>query len=421
MSKKLKNIIIATIFGLAIIVSYSLGAKSGTVININNQKQIDNQDGKSTGNVDIDKIINSGKGLDYKKVLKNINELEKIINLNYLNKYDKKDLEEGIYKGMMESLKDPYSVYYDEKEFKALNEQTMGSFGGVGIQVGPTPDNYIEVIAPIKGSPADKAGIKTGDIVIQINDQPYSGSQMEDAVKVMRGNPGEEVKLTVLRGKGANRETLEFVIKREVIKMESVHAKIIDGNIGYILLTGFQEKSDEDFKAAIKDLKEKGAKKFILDLRNNPGGLLDVAMNIADVLLDEATVISVRDKYGVKEDYKTKDGSEKFELVTLINQGSASASEVLSAALQDNGRSKIVGTKSYGKGVIQQIFPVNTINKGDGLKITIAEFFTPKGNKIHGVGISPDYEVKIPEGVVNIGVEHLKDDTQLTKAIELLK
>ncbi|MGY3756373.1 S41 family peptidase [Helcococcus kunzii] len=416
MSKKIKNVVIASLFGLAIIVSYMMGTKSSNLMTIGNQNET-----VSIGNKEIKDMLNLKGDLDYKKIIKNIDELEKIINTYYLNKYSKKDLEEGIYKGIMESLKDPYSVYYDAKEFKALNEQTTGAFGGVGIQVSPTEDNYIEVISPLKDTPADKAGIRSGDIIMQINNQTYTGSQLEDAVKVMRGNPGEEVKLTILRGKGASRKTLEFVVKREIIKMESVHAKMINDNIGYILLTGFQDETDEDFKSAIKDLKEKGAKKFILDLRNNPGGLLDVALSIADELMDKATVISVKDKNGNKEDYKTEDGSEKFELVTLINEGSASASEVLSAALKENGRSKIVGAKSYGKGIIQQIYPVNNINPGDGLKITIAEFFTPNGNKIHGVGISPDYEVKIPESVTNIGVEHLQDDTQLKKAIELLK
>ncbi|MFL8906699.1 S41 family peptidase [Helcococcus kunzii] len=416
MSKKIKNVVIASLFGLAIIVSYMMGTKSSNLMTIGNQNET-----VSIDNKEIKDMLNLKGDLDYKKIIKNIDELEKIINTYYLNKYSKKDLEEGIYKGIMESLKDPYSVYYDAKEFKALNEQTTGAFGGVGIQVSPTEDNYIEVISPLKDTPADKAGIRSGDIIMQINNQTYTGSQLEDAVKVMRGNPGEEVKLTILRGKGASRKTLEFVVKREIIKMESVHAKMINDNIGYILLTGFQDETDEDFKAAIKDLKEKGAKKFILDLRNNPGGLLDVALSIADELMDKATVISVKDKNGNKEDYKTEDGSEKFELVTLINEGSASASEVLSAALKENGRSKIVGAKSYGKGIIQQIYPVNNINPGDGLKITIAEFFTPNGNKIHGVGISPDYEVKIPESVTNIGVEHLQDDTQLKKAIELLK
>ncbi|EHR35450.1 C-terminal processing peptidase [Helcococcus kunzii ATCC 51366] len=416
MSKKIKNVVIASLFGLAIIVSYMMGTKSSNLMTIGNQNET-----VSIGNKEIKDMLNLKGDLDYKKIIKNIDELEKIINTYYLNKYSKKDLEEGIYKGIMESLKDPYSVYYDAKEFKALNEQTTGAFGGVGIQVSPTEDNYIEVISPLKDTPADKAGIRSGDIIMQINNQTYTGSQLEDAVKVMRGNPGEEVKLTILRGKGASRKTLEFVVKREIIKMESVHAKMINDNIGYILLTGFQDETDEDFKSAIKDLKEKGAKKFILDLRNNPGGLLDVALSIADELMDKATVISVKDKNGNKEDYKTEDGSEKFELVTLINEGSASASEVLSAALKENGRSKIVGAKSYGKGIIQQIYPVNNINPGDGLKITIAEFFTPNGNKIHGAGISPDYEVKIPESVTNIGVEHLQDDTQLKKAIELLK
>lgn len=421
MTKTVKKVLIVALFGLGIIGSYMIGFNTGTSNIINeNIKNVTEKDNLDNKNEESDNYNNVKGELDYNKIVKNISRLEDLINKQYLNEYSIQDLEIGIYKGMLESLDDPYTVYYDAEEFKALNESSSGEFGGVGIQVN-SKDNYIEVIAPIKGTPAEKAGILPGDIITHINDEPFTGSQMEEAVKVMRGNPGESVKLTISRGQNTARETLDFTIVRAIISVESVHTEMLDGNIGYILLTAFQEHSAEDFEAGIKELKDQGAQKFILDLRNNPGGLLDVAMDIADILMDEGIVISVRDKNGNSNEYKTVNGSEKFEMITLINEGSASASEVLSGALKENGRSKLVGENTYGKGVIQQIYPMVSFAEGEGLKITVAEFYTPLGNKIHGVGIAPDYEIKIPEGITQIGVDNLKDDTQLQKAIELLK
>ena len=367
--------------------------------------------------------LNKSKEIDYSQVMSNVQKLQEMINEKFLDVNDADvDLELGIYKGVMESLKDPYSEYYSEEEFKALNEQTAGEFGGIGVEVTLNENGLIEIVSPIKGTPGEKAGLRTGDIITHIEGEAVNGYSLNQAVTLMRGEANTDVNITILRGTGKNQEVKDFKITRAIIEVESVHSQMLDNNIGYVLLTGFQERTARDFKTAVDSLISKGAKSLILDLRNNPGGLLDQTVEIADYLMDEATVISVRYKNDKNnEDIKVKDGKIDIPMITLINGGSASASEVLSGALQDNKRSLIVGELSFGKGIIQQIYPINNNGKKEGVKITVAEFYTPNGKQIHKVGISPDYEVKIPDGVTKIGVENLEDDTQLQKAIELLK
>ena len=367
--------------------------------------------------------LNKSKEIDYSQVMSNVQKLQEMINEKFLDVNDADvDLELGIYKGVMESLKDPYSEYYSEEEFKALNEQTAGEFGGIGVEVTLNENGLIEIVSPIKGTPGEKAGLRTGDIITHIEGEAVNGYSLNQAVTLMRGEANTDVNITILRGTGKNQEVKDFKITRAIIEVESVHSQMLDNNIGYVLLTGFQERTAKDFKTAVDSLISKGAKSLILDLRNNPGGLLDQTVEIADYLMDEATVISVRYKKDKNnEDIKIKDGKMDIPMITLINGGSASASEVLSGALQDNKRSLIVGELSFGKGIIQQIYPINNNGKKEGVKITVAEFYTPNGKQIHKVGISPDYEVKIPDGVTKIGVENLEDDTQLQKAIELLK
>lgn len=357
----------------------------------------------------------------FENIDNNIKKIVGRISREYLNEYDLQKIEDGIYKGLMESLGDPYSVFYTEKEYKELNEQTSGEFGGIGVQVSAQEGENIVVIAPIKGTPGETAGIQPGDKITHIEGEAFFAKDMDKAVGIMRGEPGTSVTITVKRGEGENAKTFDLTITRAIINVDSVYFEMLENNIGYIQLTGFMEKSATEFKNAYNELKSKGAKKIILDLRNNPGGLLDVTMEIADFILDEAVVINIKDKNGKEEVMKTRDGKEDFEMVTLINGGSASASEVLSGALQDHKRSIIVGEKSFGKGVIQNVYPFYNKGKEEGLKLTIAEFFTPNNKKIHSVGITPDHIVNLPEDVKEIGIENLEKDTQLQKAIELLK
>lgn len=396
----------------------SLNSCSNKYINFD----FDDKKQKETQISGENEVLNKDKNIDLSKVMTNVQDLENLINDKFLDVNNKDiDLELGIYKGVMQALGDPYSEYYSEKEFKALNEQTSGEFGGIGVEVTLNTNGLIEIVAPIKGTPGDKAGLRTGDIITHIEGNSINGFSLNEAVTLMRGEPNTDVNITILRGTGDNQEVKDFKITRTIIEVESVYSQILDNNIGYVLLTGFQERTARDFKTAVDDLIKQGAKSLILDLRNNPGGLLDQTVEIADYLMDESTVITVRYKdESLNEDIKVRNGKIDLPMVTLINGGSASASEVLSGALKDNKRSEIVGELSFGKGIIQQIYPINNKGKKEGVKLTVAEFYTPNGNQIHGVGISPNYEVKIPEGVTKIGVENLENDTQLQKAIELL-
>ena len=412
MNKSVKRLVLILVAILISILSFSLGRNS----------TFRKADISQTNEIETDESDRSDKTNDprFKTVNQNIISLYNRINKDFLFDFDEEKAEEGIYKGILESLDDPYSVYYNEKEFKELNEHTSGEFGGIGIQVSPANGDLIEVISPIKDTPGEKAGIQSGDKILEINGEAFFSKDLDKAVGVMRGEPGTTVNLKIKRGEGESSEIIDLTIERAIISVDSVFPKMLENNMGYILLTGFQEHTGRDFIKAYEQLKNEGATSIILDLRNNPGGLLESCMQIADYLMDKGTVINVRYKDGSSDTYETEDGSDKLPLVTLINEGSASASEVLSGALQDHKRSEIVGKTSYGKGIIQNVYPINMNGKAEGMKLTIAEFYTPNNNQIHGVGIKPDYEVEIPEDVKNIGVENLENDTQLQKAIELL-
>lgn len=400
MSKKIKIITVSLVLGLVSVFSFGLGRYSRNV----------------------NEPIKEETGINNEKILSNIDSLVENINQNFIGDLDKEKMETGIYKGILSSLDDPYSVYFNEDEFKSLMEETQGEFGGIGIQVTAGSNGFIEVVSPIKGTPGDKAGIQPGDFITHINGEKFAADSLDKAVKEMRGEAGSKVSVTILRGTGSDQEVLDLEITREIISVQTVHSKMLEGNIGYVLLTGFQEKSAKDFIAAVEELKTQGAKSLIFDLRNNPGGLLNVAQEIADYLLDEGVVITVKYKDDKKnEQIRSKDGKMDLPMTVLINKGSASASEVLSGALQDNNRAKLVGETSFGKGVIQQIYPVFNNGKKEGMKLTVAEFFTPNGNKIHGEGISPDYPVELDKDVRLIGPENIEEDKQLQKAIELLK
>ncbi len=405
MGKVAKRIFIGLLIVFVGLSSYYLGA-TGKSLEINK-----GQEESKTTNILTDK--NELKNIENK-----LRAIDAIIDKKYLYEYDQKDLEEGIYKGYVASLNDVYTEYYNEEEFKALNEQSEGAFGGVGIEVSGMNGQFIEVISPIKGTPADKAGIKSKDKIIKIDGKEFLAKDLNEAVKMMRGEPGKEVTLTIQRMVDDKPKTMDFKLKREIINVESVHSKMLEDKIAYINISSFQAHTAEDFKKAYQELKDQGAKSLILDLRNNPGGLLDVTLDIADFLLPEGKIMSVNYKDSSEQVYESDKDHEDMPMVTLINGGSASASEVLSGALKDHKRSEIIGENSFGKGVVQQVIPL-----GDktGVKVTIAEYFSPDHNKIHGIGIKPDIEIKLDENAKAIGVEALSQDNQLQKAIEIIK
>ena len=344
--------------------------------------------------------------------------LEKYLKENYLYNNDIKEenLEAGILKGLVAGLQDPYSQYLTKDEMKKLSEQTTGKFQGIGVIISPAEDGSVTVVSPIKGSPADRAGVESGDKILKINGKDFSSDKIDEASKEMRGQAGTSVKILLLKKK--NLKTEEVEIKREEIKIDSVLKNKI-GDYGYIGITMFDEETGKDFKKVLQELTDEGVKGIVLDMRGNPGGVVDAAYEIGDEILPKTSFVTLKNNKGeVIEDYKTDDKYNDIKMVVLVNEGSASASEILAGAISDLDRAKIVGKKTYGKGVVQNVI---ALPEGDGLKLTTSEYFTPSGDSINKLGIEPDVEVDLPENIKGIGIDYQDTDTQLQKALEILK
>lgn len=348
-----------------------------------------------------------------------IQSIKNYIENNYLREVDEDKLLEGQLKGMVQSLGDPYSVYMTQDEFASFAQQTSGTYGGIGVIVTPGDDNLITVVSPIEDTPGERAGLKTGDKIIKVNDVEYYGENMDAAVKVMKGEPNTTVKLTILRkDKDGNNQTIDMEIVREEIRLVTVKSDIIQKNIGYIKLTSFDELTYKDFKEHLNSLEKAKVSGLILDLRNNPGGLLNVCAQVADELLGAGDIVYTQTKDGHREYLKSNKAQTTLPLVVLVNGGSASASEILAGAIKDHNRGELIGTTTFGKGVVQRI---KELPDGSGLKLTVSEYFTPNGTNIHDIGITPDIEIELDENVETIGVENLQEDNQLQKALEVLK
>lgn len=347
--------------------------------------------------------------------------LESFIQENYLKEVDDKKLMEGQLKGLVSALDDPYSQYLTAEEYNDLNQQTSGEYGGIGVIVTPGEDNFITVVSPIKGTPGERAGLKPEDKILSVDGKEFLAENMDKAVSSMKGKPNTDVTLTISRkNKEGVNETFDVKLTREKIRLVTVDSEIIDKDIAYINISSFDELTYKDFMKELKSLQDQDVKGLVLDLRNNPGGLLDVTADIADELLGEGVIVYTETRDGEKEYYKSKKSKIDLPLVVLINGGSASASEILSGAIKDYERGELIGTKTFGKGVVQKISPLPT-DDGSAIKLTISEYFTPKGTNIHGIGIEPDIKVELPEDINGIGVEYLDEDTQLQKALEVIK
>ena len=343
--------------------------------------------------------------------------LEKYLRENYLYNKDIKDenLEAGLLKGLVAGLGDPYSQYLTAEEMAKLSETTTGKFQGIGVIISPDEDGTVTVISPIKGSPADRAGVESGDKILKINGKDFSAEKINEASKEMRGEKGTTVKILLLKKK--NLKTEEVEIKREEIKIDSIIKDKI-GDLGYIGITMFDEETGKDFVKALNELTSEGVKGIILDMRGNPGGVVDAAVEIGDAILPKTSFVTLKDNKGeVVQDYKLDDKYNDIKMVVLVNEGSASASEILAGAIRDLDRAKIIGKTSYGKGVVQNVM---SLPGGDGLKLTTSEYFTPSGKSINKKGIVPDIEVDLPDDVEGIGIDYKDTDTQLQKAIEVI-
>lgn len=369
--------------------------------------------------------VSNGKGVQYitvnshnSKLSSEISRFKKIIDEYYLGEVDEEKLKEGALKGYIEALEDEYTEYYTKEEMESFEEDTLGNFTGIGIyMVKDTENNVIKVLTPIENSPAYSAGILPGDIISKVDGVEYLGEQMTEAANKIKGEEGTSVSLEIIRGT----EILNFEIKRENIKLNHVESKMLENNIGYLKLSTFDEGCADEFKQKYDELNNNSnVKSLVIDLRNNGGGLVDEALKIADYMTDKGnTLLITVDKKEKEEIRKSKESKHiNVPIVILINENTASASEILAGALRDNNVAKIVGTKSYGKGVIQEVL---SLSDGSGIKITTNEYFTPNKTKINKVGIEPDEKVDLPTTITNVLTVEEKDDTQLQKAIQIAK
>ena len=368
----------------------------------------------NNGNV-LSLFLKRNSKLDYKKIEEKTSVLQNIIDRYFLFDEDMTKVEDGIYAGMMNGLGDPYTVYYTKEEYKALNEDTEGKYSGIGAVVSQNPNTKIITIVKIfDNSPANDAGLQVGDIIYKIDGEEVAGTDMDILVKTkIRGEEGTSFKMTVLRGD--ERKEVELDLIRRSIEVETVAGKMLDNNIGYIAVSQFDAVTSEQFKSNIESLQSQGMTKLIVDLRGNPGGLLDQVVDMLDYILPDGLVLYTEDKYGKREEYYS-DGSHelKIPMVVLVNENSASASEVFTATFRDFEWGTVVGKTTFGKGIVQNVLP---LGDGTAVKITTQHYYPPSGYDLHKVGIKPDFEVDLNEGA-KIGTD---SDNQLSAAIDILK
>ncbi|APF29027.1 peptidase S41 [Clostridium sporogenes] len=333
----------------------------------------------------------------------------------YDGKIDESKMAEGAVKGMTESLNDPYTVFMNAKEYKEFNAQTEGNYSGVGIQI-QAKDDKIIVASTFEGSPAKEAGILPKDEIQKVNNTTVTGKELEKAVSIMKGKEGTDVKLQLYR---KEKGSFEVTLKRKKIDIPTIKSEMIDNNIGYIQVSMFDEHTSKNFKNALDNLKDKGMKSLLLDLRGNPGGLLDECINMASNFIEKGkVVVSTIDKYENKKEYKSKGGDFiGFPVTILVDEGSASASEVFLGAMKDYNAATSIGKKTFGKGVVQTI-----IETGDNtaLKVTISKYYSPKGININHKGITPDMEIDYPEELRKKEYDR-KIDPQFNKALNIAK
>ncbi len=364
------------------------------------------------GSIKSAKTTNTLSGLEY-----TLSQFRSELEEQYIGEIHDEELIEGAIKGYVAAVGDPYTAYYTKKEMDSIMEETNGNYVGIGIyMMVDKTNNAISIVKPMEGSPAEKAGLLSGDIITKVDGVAYTGSEMDEASSKIKGEAGTKVKIEVLR----NSQTKEFEIVRQKVLISHITAKKLDDNIGYIAITDFDGGCSNEFKTKYQELQKQGINKLIIDLRDNGGGIVDEAIDIADMITPKgATLLITTDKKQNEEITKSKSNPIiKMPVVVLTNSYSASASEILAGALKDNKVATIVGTKTYGKGVIQQL---QRLSDGSGLKITTNEYFTPNHTKINKTGIMPDIEIDLSEEAKTKLELTEKEDTQLQKAIEVLK
>lgn len=344
---------------------------------------------------------------DQSEVSSKMQELQSYIDRYFLFDYEKEDEESGIYKGMMSGLGDVYTTYYTPDEYASFMESSNGSYSGIGAMLSQDYNTgIITVVKVFEGSPAEEAGIQPDDILYKVKGEEVTGEDLSLVVTDLKGEEGTDVDISMMRGT----DVLDMTITRRSIEVPTVEYKMLDENIGYIAISEFDDVTDEQFIAALEDLKSQGMKNLAIDLRNNGGGLVDVTCNILDQLLPEGLIVYTEDKNGDRqEEYSDAEHYFDGKMAVLVNGNSASASEIFAGAIKDYSVGTLIGTQTFGKGIVQSLFP---LSDGSAIKITVSRYYTPAGNNIHGVGITPDI-------ILERDTES-EEDNQLQKAIEVL-
>ncbi|HOO27164.1 MAG TPA: S41 family peptidase [Lachnospiraceae bacterium] len=348
------------------------------------------------------------------EVEEKINVLKSAIDEYYLDEVDDEALQDGMYKGLLEGLDDPYSVYYTKKEYDDMMDSSSGIYYGIGAYLQQDVNTMeIKVTKPIPGTPAEEAGLQPDDIIKEVDGEDISKEDINVVVSKIKGK--EDTKVTLGIQREGEDDLLQFEITRQRVEITTVESKMLEDDIGYIWIYEFDDVTRDQFMSAFDDLNEQGMQSLILDLRDNPGGNLDVVVDIADRLLPEGLIVYTQNKYGQKDEF-TSDAEHYFDkpLVVLVNGNSASASEILAGAIKDYKLGTLLGTTTYGKGIVQQIVP---LSDGTGVKLTVSKYYTPNGYNIHGVGIEPDETLEFDSDAY----EKDQTDNQLNRAIELLK
>lgn len=355
---------------------------------------------------------------EYSKMEQKMDRIVTYLDQYYYEDVDKNKLIEGSYGGLVSQLGDPYTTYFDPKTFEEFSIDTEGSYAGIGVLVSiDEKDNSIVVVAPFEGAPGEQAGLLPQDKILSVDGEDVTGEELDQAVSMIKGPEGTTVTLSIYR-KTEDR-IFDVEVTRQQIDIPTVSHEMLEGDIGYIKIISFDRVTYDQFMEAYNDLNQQGQKGMIIDLRNNPGGLLDIVKEIADELLPEGLIVYTEDKEGNKETL-TSDGQRQFNkpLAILVNGNSASASEILAGAVKDHGVGTLVGTTTFGKGLVQSIFD---LKDGSAIKITVSKYYTPNGHYIHGQGIEPDEVVELPEELQNQLSLPRSEDIQLKRAIEVIQ
>lgn len=373
-----------------------------------------------TGVLNLTGVLSTGNASLKSEISGKVSKIQRFIDTYYLDRIDPEQMADSIYKGVVAGLGDEYAAYYTEEEYQTITEKTSGTYCGIGAYVTQNAETgAITIVKPIAGGPAEKAGLQADDIIYAIDGSKVNGKDLSEVLALIKGKPGTEVKIQIVRS--GESDYLDFTLTRAEIKEDTVSSRMLENNIAYIAVSSFEEVTTEQFAAALNNLQEQGMQALIIDLRDNGGGLLNTAVDMLDMMLPEGLVVYTEDKKGVAERFYAEDPDEiTVPTAILVNGNSASASEVFSGAMQDEGKAKLIGTTTFGKGIVQTIFD---LDDGSALKMTTSKYYTPKGRNIHGTGLEPDITVELDKNTLNKqdASGQAKPDNQMTAAMEYLQ